>query len=462
MTDRSTDKGPGLSRRDFLVTTAAAAGTGLVLPRALAAGPLGAPRVEGPRGAGGELNVALIGAGTQGREVLMVNGLKIPGFKFKAVCDIWPYHQRYASRMLERYGHPVNVYSDYREMLAKEKDLDVALVATPEWMHAEQTIACLRAGLHVYCEKEMSNDLAKARAMVVAAKETGKLLQIGHQRRSNPRYLHAKHKLIDEAKLFGRITHAYGQWNRSVKEDRGWPEKWVIDAATLEKFGYQDMHAFRNWRWFRKYGGGPIVDLGSHQIDIFSWFFGVNPSAIMATGGVDYYPQHEWYDNVMTIYDFETPAGIARAYYQVLTTTGARGYYETFMGDEGTLQISEQPSKIRVYAEARTDADTKWRPWIQQGYVVKAPDAAPEKPKPQDDVLAVYESEPVTSWLMPVGFDEPFHLPHLRNFVNAVRGEEKLNCPPEVGYETAVAVLKVNEAVEAEKKLEFEAGDFQA
>ncbi|MBN2492440.1 MAG: Gfo/Idh/MocA family oxidoreductase [Planctomycetes bacterium] len=453
MPERDSKTG-GLSRRDFLVSTAAAAGASMLLPRAV--------RAEGPRGHGGEICVALIGAGTQGREVLMVNTLKIPGVRFQAVCDIWPYHQTYASRMLARYGHPVQVYADYREMLDQEKGLDAALVATPEWMHAEHTIACLRAGLHVYCEKEMSNDLGQARAMVEAARETGRLLQIGHQRRSNPRYRHAREKLLGEAKLLGRITHVYGQWNRAVKEDLGWPEKHAMAAAYLQKYGYADMHQFRNWRNYRKLGGGPIVDLGSHQIDIFHWFLGVRPRSVMASGGIDYYRHHEWYDNVMAIYEYDTPGGVARAYYQVLTTTSARGYHETFLGDEGTLQISEDPAKIRVYAEGRIDSDAKWRPWVKKGYLVKSEPTTEEKPRPKDDVLAVYESEPVATWLMPLRADEPFHLPHLQNFFAAVRGEAKLACPAEVGYETAVAVLRVNEAVAAGKRLAFEDEDFRA
>ena len=61
---------------------------------------------------------------------------------------------------------------------------------------------------------------------------------------------------------------------------------------------------------------------------------------------------------------------------------------------------------------------------------------------------------------MPPG--TPYHQPHLENFFNAVRGKAKLNCPGEVGYETAVMVLKVNEAVEAQRRLEFKAGEFKA
>ena len=56
--------------------------------------------------------------------------------------------------------------------------------------------------------------------------------------------------------------------------------------------------------------------------------------------------------------------------------------------------------------------------------------------------------------------DKKYHQPHLENFFNAVRGKEKLNCPAEIGYETAVAVLKVNQAVEAGRKLEFKADEF--
>ena len=54
-----------------------------------------------------------------------------------------------------------------------------------------------------------------------------------------------------------------------------------------------------------------------------------------------------------------------------------------------------------------------------------------------------------------------YHQPHLENFFDAVRGKTKLNCPAEIGYETAVTVLKVNQAVDAQKRLEFKPEDFE-
>ncbi len=446
------------SRRDFLAGSAAA-GAGLILTTA-------AGLDAQVTAAGGELRIALIGAGKQGGGVLMPNTLKIPGIKFQAVCDIWPYNQTKAYRLLKRMGHPVTAYVDYREMLAKEKGLHAAIVAVPDWLHADVACACLKAGLHVYCEKEMSNSLEKAAEMVKTAKTTARLLQIGHQRRSNPFYQHAKDKIIDEAKLLGRLTHGYGQWNKSVSAPIASAPRIALDAATLAKYGYGSMKELENWRWYKKYGGGPIVDLGSHQIDIFAWFFGGPPKSVMASGGNDYYQGWEWPDNVLAIYEFDTPAGVARAYYQVLTTSSARGFYETFTGDEGTMQISEIASKNRIYAEGRIGAEEKWDPWVKKGYISLA-EVEEKKEEPKDGIVALYKSDPVVPYLFPVDPKvltgdptKPPHQPHLENFFDSVRGTAKLNCPAEVGYETAVMVLKVHEAIEAGRRLDFKKEDF--
>ena len=440
----------GINRRSFLRSTAAA-GAGLVL----------SPMVSGQKASGkkvDDINVALLGAGTQG-QVLITACLKIPGIRFKAVCDIWTdFNQRRVSRLLDRYGHELNTYEDYQEMLDKEKDLDAAIVATPDIWHADHAVGCLKAGLHVYCEKEMSNTLEGARRIVQAVKEADKLLQIGHQRRSNPRYIHCYEKLISEAKLLGRITTINGQWNRSKAacQDLLWPEKVPIDQATLEKYGFKSMEQFRNWRWYKGLGGGPIVDLGSHQFDIYSWFLDANPKSIMASGGIDYWKEHEWYDNVMAIYEYETKQGTVRAFYQTITTNSSQGYYETFMGDEGTLVISEASGRSSVYREPSVP---EWDKWVKLKYLSES--AKKEEASKSGAVLDVRETVPVAKYDLPVRMDKPYHQPHLENFFDAIRGKAELACPAEVGYETAVTVLKANEAVEAARKLDFKSEDFK-
>lgn len=454
-------KGPRfLSRRDFLAAATALAGTGVVLANATGndSASTGTATEEAPAEDANveDVNLAIIGCGAQGR-VLVDCLIHMPGIKIKAVCDIWEFNRRYTSRYLKRYGHELNDYEDYREMLEKEKDLQAVIIATPDFVHAEHTVACLEAGLHVYCEKEMSNTIEGARAMVEAQRRTGKLLQIGHQRRSNPRYQHVVNNLIDEANLLGRVNHAYGQWNRSKSDDLTVPRNATIPDETLKKYGYDNMHEFRNWRWYKKYSGGPIVDLGSHQIDIFSWVYKSNPIAVTAVGGKDYYEQHEWYDNVYVVYDYKTPQGIARALYKILTTTKYGLFYEVFMGDDGALEISELAGSGN--SAYREDHAPEWEQWVEKGWI-KAPEAPVENPDAENTVVDVRASKEAARWTLPVELNKPAHQPHLENFMAAIRDGEELNCPAEIGYETAVAVLKVNEAVEAEKKLFFDEKDF--
>ncbi len=463
MTEPAASQRSEVSRRAFL-------STGLKLGAAV----LVAPQViRGAAGGAGALNIALIGCGEQG-SILLNAALKIPDIRFKAVCDIWPYRRTYGERLLKKFGHDARPFEDYREMLSAVPDLDAVIIATPDFMHAEHANAALRAGKHVYCEKLMSNTVEGARSMVLTARETGRLLQIGHQRRSNPRYLHAKQKVIDEAHLLGRITNINGQWNRAVSEDLGWPERYALPEAVLNRYGYASMHEFRNWRWFKKYAGGPISDLGAHQIDVYNWFLGANPSSVLAGGGVDYYTTHEWYDNVMVIYEFPTPAGIVRAFYQVLTTTSAGGgYIEYFMGDEGALKMSENPKYTGLFREARAP---DWGKWVELGHIRKpgtpAPDAVPlkpwEKPRPKlggpskAATVDVRETAALDTWEMPVTLDKAIHQPHLENFFDSIRGRAKLNCPAEQGFASAVTILRVNEAIAAKKMLAFTPGEFIA
>lgn len=458
---------PSFTRRDFLVTGAKLGAVFLAAPYIA--------RAQTPAGAGGTrtLNVALIGCGEQGR-VLLNSALKIPDVRFRAVCDIWPYARTYGERLLKKFGHEAEPFEDYREMLAKVSDLDAVLIATPDFVHAEHTNAALRAGKHVYCEKLMSNTVEGARSMVRTARETKKLLQIGHQRRSNPRYQHALDHLVHDAKLLGRITNASGQWHRAVAADLGFPANRGLSEAKLNEYGYANMHEFRNWRWFKRYAGGPISDLGAHQIDIFNWFLGANPSSVLAGGGADYYTTHEWYDNVIAIYEFPTPAGNVRATYSVLTTTSAGGgYHEYFMGDEGALKISENPKYTKLYREARAP---EWDQWVEKGYIASptSGEGAPvvlkpwEKPRPKfgaparTSVVDVRETAALSAWDIPVTLDKAIHQPHLENFVAAIRDNTPLNCPADVAFASAVTVLGVNDAVAARKMIEFKPEDFIA
>ena len=434
---------PLLNRRDFIGATAVA-GAGMLLDGCKSES--GEEKAAQKKSSLNTINIALIGYGEEGK-VLLEPLLNIEGVRVVALCDIWDFHRNEGARYLEKIGNPVNAYENYEDLLSKEKDLQAVVIATPDFWHAPMTNTCLKAGLHVYCEKMMSNTIEGARSMVATMRDTGKLLQIGHQRRSNPRYLFTLNRLLHEAQFCGRLTAAQGQWNRAVKEDFGWPKKYEMPSSTLAKYGYKDMHQFRNWRWFKGLGGGPLSDLGAHQIDIFNWWLGT-PKSVMASGGLDYYKNHDWCDNAMVIYEYPMAEGVLRAFYQVQTTTSAGGgYFEMFMGDDGTIKMSEDPSLCSIWRDARA-TEVSWDDMVAKGYVAAKPSSAEDAAK-----VDVRETAQLAEYEIPVFFNKPVHQPHLENFFNTIRGTAKLNCPADEAFTSEYVIHKANDAVAAQTRL---------
>jgi len=437
------------------------------------------------------MKCALVGCGDQG-DRLVAASRDCPGVQWVAVGDIWQYNRRImAGRMAYQNKHQiegkVNEYDTIEELLDKEKDLDCVFIATPDFLHAPFTRLALEKGKAVYSEKLMSNTLEGAMDMVKAQKETGGILQIGHQRHSNPRYINLREQVYKGAQLLGRVTHAYGQWNRGISASmpRPFPKGQSIAKELLDKYGYANEYEFRNWRYFRKYGGGIIADLGAHQIDLFNWMFEANPTSIIATGGVDYYdgkdgrPLFELPDNVMCLYEYKLPSGVARAYYQVLTTTGSQGYYEKFMGVDGTAIISESPTYNQLYREPNAP---EWDKYAEGANPIITRAAASvknkywehtrswEKPKPPSydlgklaaAVADVRESKALDPFELPTVLSRVPHAPHVQNFIEAARMKkhEHLNCPVQQGYNSAVTVLTSYKSIESGAKVDFKSEDF--
>jgi predicted dehydrogenase len=431
------------------------------------------------------MNIALAGLGEQGMKALTKSTLgKIPGVSFKAICDISEYKRRSAKRGV--FGESIADFESFDEMIDRMgKELDCVLIASPDWMHAPQSRKALEAGLHVYCEKMMSNSLEAAQDMVRAQRETGKLLQIGHQRRSNPRYILMRDRLIREKRLLGQITHLYGQWNRSVKQP-SFPNLSAKDLESVTRAGYANPVEYANWRWFKKYGGGPISDLGAHQIDIFNWLLGTTPKSLTACGGLDFYKDlllqdgsrvsYEHLDNAILVYEYDVPDhGLVRVIYQVLTTTGSQNYYEKIMGVEGTIVISEQPVYNQVYREKDTTGGKEgtWERLVPEGLLRKPPATVYnkfwERPRPWNRPDPWLEREGVQDVRVSVPAD-PYELPqmpphqhHLENFFHVVRSGGKqtdLNCPVAEAYKCCRAVLAINDAVAKQARVEFKPEDF--
>lgn len=444
------------NRRDFLKTSALF-GTGLMIgnPFNITANPL---RVAD------KVNLAVVGCGGRGGGIIFSNIPKIHSANLVAVCDIVESRRDRAKNNFEQqYGGKVNAYEDFYEMLDKE-NLDAVVLATPDFWHMQHTVDALNAGLHVYCEKAMSNNIEDARKMAEAMKSTGKLLQIGRQRRSNDRYRFTKQVLLEQESMFGRLTHDIGQWNRSKIWTQQPSRRDRLNLETVKKYGFDTIDQVYNWRNYKKLGGGVVSDLGSHQIDIFNWFMGSFPKTVYASGNNSYF-NLEQADTMATILEYDTPNGPAIGIYENISNSRAIGVYERFIGDKGAFVISEGKDN-KIYRESSVEAE-EWKKYVDAGYLSNLADMQEYKAKESGD-SGIKETAPQISYDIKdmSGMDKVYnlasHTAHLYNFVESVREEESLNYDAIESYKSEVCIYKIHEAINAGgKRISIDPSEYQ-
>jgi hypothetical protein len=155
---------------------------------------------------------------------------------------------------------------------------------------------------------------------------------------------------------------------------------------------------------------------------------------------------------VMCIFEYDTPQGGVRAFYQVLTTTSAGGgYAESFMGTEGNIIISERAAYSKIYRES--GSAPSWDSLVQRGILRRS--AAPGPAVDDSDSIAAYESAPAEAFELPGGLSKPPHQPHLENFFAAMRGKAKLNCDARHAFESEAPIFWVNQAAESGQPINF-------
>lgn len=413
----------GLSRRDFLkgsVVTAAALGISSVGVFSSA----GAAAI-GPNDV---VNAAIIGTGSQG-SYLLGRAVKVPNVKWTTVCDIYAPNLKHGLDIAKG----ATGCSDWKQVI-EDKSIQAVIIATPITLHAPMAIAALKAGKHVFCEKMMAYSIADAKKMGQTAQQMGKKLQIGHQRCYDPNYQHAC-KMIKDG-VIGQITHVRAQWNRNASWRRPVPK--------------DSTDQFVNWRLYRKLSQGLMAELGSHQINVVNWMVGQTPSAVMGSGGINYWKDgREVYDNVQVI--FEYPNGV-RFTYQSLTTNQFDGATEQIMGDKGTVILS--PGKAMLYKEPKAE-ELVWESMAHKdtsggktGIVLDA-QKSPRLLKAAAEGTALAGAAPAAK--------KDDYLLELEDFFVSIRDGHEPLCSPQIALDTCVAAIKANEAMDTHKRLEIPA-----
>jgi predicted dehydrogenase len=209
------------------------------------------------------VKVGIIGVGGIANSKHMPSLKKLDNVEMVAFCDLI---EERASQGAKEYGTPnAKVFTNYKELLAEE-DIEVIHVLTPNDSHAEISIAAMEAGKHVMCEKPMAKTAAEARAMVETHERTGKKLTIGYNSRSTAQSLYLK-KLCEEGEL-GDIYFA--------------------KAISLRRRGVPTWGVFLDKD---KQGGGPMIDVGTHSIDLALWLMN-NYEPESVTGSVFHKLKH--------------------------------------------------------------------------------------------------------------------------------------------------------------------------
>lgn len=271
-----------MDRRSFISSSIAASSLAAISAKAYAAAD-NAPR-----------RVGLIGTGWYGKSDLL-QLMNIEPVEVVSLCDVDSKMLDTAAGLIEsrqRSKKRPRTYADYRELL-KEKDLDIVLIATPDHWHALPMIAAVESGADVYVQKPTGVDVLESKAMLDAARRTGRIVQVGTQRRSTPHLIEAKQRVVDEG-LLGDVAHAevccYYHMRANASPPPSDPpanldyEAWTGPAPMRP---YNSLVHPRSWRAFMEYGNGIVGDMCVHMLDLVRWQLGLGwPKRISSSGGI--------------------------------------------------------------------------------------------------------------------------------------------------------------------------------
>ncbi len=249
--------------------TSAATSAFLLVPRHVVAG-------SGEDAPSAKLNIAGIGIGGMGAG----NLANLESQNIVALCDV---DLNYAAGTIAKYPQ-AKVWTDYREMLEKQKDIDAVLIATPDHTHAVIAMAAIKAGKHVYCQKPLCHDIYEARMLAQAAAASKVATQMGIQGHSSEGF-----RLICEwiwAGAIGEVLEvdawcslSYYPWGHAAWSSKfgagrpadtpAVPDKlnWDLWLGPAPERPYHPAYHSAVWRCWWDFGNGMMGDRGAHTLD---------------------------------------------------------------------------------------------------------------------------------------------------------------------------------------------------
>ena len=428
------------SRRSFLKI----AGAGLVLNSSAA----GYARILG---ANDRVRVGVIGFSERFRDALLPafqQHAATLNFEFSALSDIWKLRRDDGIAHLGKVtGKDIAGARNNAELLARQ-DLDAVMIATADFQHAQHGVAAIRAGKDAYIEKPLANTMSDAQDIRRAVQETGKIVQIGTQRRSAANYQRAKEFIASGE--FGDIVNVEMTWNvnqpgrwrrpalveRLREADTDW--KLFVGNRPFEKF---DPRKYVEFRLFWPYSSGIPDQWMVHQIDTVHWFCGLpRPRSVVANGGIYLWKdgRKNW-DTMTAVFDYGPLDDSSKGFqvvYSSRQTNSAGDVKELYRSNAGTLDldknvISGDGGLEESYAKAMGMKANRLR-----------------------TRALVEESGGVESGAH-AGVDEATSA-NVRNWMECVRIRKKTNAHIDAGYSHAVALCMTIAAIQSGDRVTFD------
>lgn len=196
-----------------------------------------------------KIRVGIIGAGGAG--YTHIQAYQASGYA--EVVGIVTRTEEHARMAADKYGIEA-WYTDYRELLERD-DIDAVSICTPNYLHAQQVVNAAKAGKHILCEKPLATTVEDMEEMIQAARESSVILM----NPSHQRFIPTLETIRESLDQLGTITFVRYRY------------------AHQGPYKAMDRKAISQYKWFfnkKQAGGGVLIDLGIHALDLLEWYFG--------------------------------------------------------------------------------------------------------------------------------------------------------------------------------------------
>jgi predicted dehydrogenase len=431
------------TRRDF-IRIAGAGAAGVALGSRVSA----QTRV---RGANDRVRVGIVGFSDRSKDALIPAFMKHAAelnFELVAVSDIWSRRREEGAAFIEKLTGKRPSLCRNNDELYDRNDVDAVIIATADFQHALHGVEAVRADRDAYVEKPMANTMEDARAIRKAVKDTGRIVQIGTQRRSSTKYQRA-YDYIRSGK-FGDIVMAEMTWN--VNQPGRWRRPKLVSELREQDTDWKrflmnrpsapfDARKHLEYRLFWPYSSGIPDQWMVHQIDTVHWFADLpRPRSVVANGGIYLWRDGRTnFDTMTAVFDYgplNDPAKGFQVVYSSRQTNQAGDVKELYFSNGGMINLDT--------GEVTPEGG------LEERYAKQM-----DMPANQLAPLSLAEKPLKTETAASTGVDADTSN-NVRNWMECVRSRKRPNADIEAGYSHSVALCMTIAALHTGQRVTFD------